>query len=310
MQPRRTLIGACLIAVLLTPAPGNTETQATLSYSQIVGFGDSLSDPGNRFFVTGEQSLPPFEAIPGPPYAIGGHHYSNGSTWLEQLALLINDPMSGNPGYKLNRRFSNYAFGGARARDTESQADLMEQVLFYLGENGGNADPNALYVIWVGANDAFDALRAYPGGADILPSAVGAVIESILTLHAAGAEHFLIPNLPNLAITPAAQGNAALLAYLLSGGFNTALDDTLSSIEPFYDFTIHRLDIWSLLNSVHAAPAAFGLENVLAPCLAFGVTESVVCATPETYLFWDAIHPTTVTHGILADFAYGLLTSP
>ena len=68
-------------------------------FSGIVVFGDSLSDPGNSFILSksvGESaylSVPPYTTYVDPlalysiaPYARGGHHYSNGATWVEQLA--------------------------------------------------------------------------------------------------------------------------------------------------------------------------------------------------------------------------------
>jgi hypothetical protein len=45
-----------------------------------VGFGDSLSDPGNFYVVTGQQSVAPYAPIPSAPYAIGGHHFTNAAT--------------------------------------------------------------------------------------------------------------------------------------------------------------------------------------------------------------------------------------
>src|SRR5437773_11819355 len=54
--------------------------------SRIVVFGDSLTDPGNAFVITHQVSVPPYQLIPDFPYARGGHHFSNGKTWVEQLA--------------------------------------------------------------------------------------------------------------------------------------------------------------------------------------------------------------------------------
>src|SRR5262249_22192134 len=48
------------------------------AYSQLIIFGDSLSDTGNAFLGTG-QTIPP-----SPPYFQG--HFSNGPVWVERLA--------------------------------------------------------------------------------------------------------------------------------------------------------------------------------------------------------------------------------
>ena len=59
-----------------------------------------------------------------------------------------------------------------------------------------------------------------------------------------------------------------------------------------------------------ANPAAFGFTNVTDSCLIGGpFIGGIPCATPEAHLFWDAIHPTTAAHAILADNAF-MITAP
>jgi len=58
-------------------------------FDETFTFGDSLSDAGNFFFETGDTVRAPFEPVPGAPYAIGGHHFSNGRTWIEQLTTWL-----------------------------------------------------------------------------------------------------------------------------------------------------------------------------------------------------------------------------
>src|SRR6266704_4453450 len=56
---------------------------------RFVVFGDSLSDPGNAFVLLRDVEVPPFDGlIPDAPYARGGMHFSNGATWVEQLAII------------------------------------------------------------------------------------------------------------------------------------------------------------------------------------------------------------------------------
>ena len=50
-----------------------------------------MSDSGNAFALVGGTSTPPDYdldpfLVPNAPYARGGHHFSNGPTWVEQLA--------------------------------------------------------------------------------------------------------------------------------------------------------------------------------------------------------------------------------
>jgi hypothetical protein len=53
-----------------------------------------LSDPGNAFALAGDASMPPDFMlspllVPSAPYAKGGHHFSNGATWIEQYARSV-----------------------------------------------------------------------------------------------------------------------------------------------------------------------------------------------------------------------------
>lgn len=79
---------AGLLAMAMAAPMGAT---AQTTFSRIVVFGDSLSDPGNAFVLRSALSTPPYDTldpllIPDSPYAKGGHHFSNGATWIEQFA--------------------------------------------------------------------------------------------------------------------------------------------------------------------------------------------------------------------------------
>ncbi len=106
---------------------------AERDFDGVVVFGDSLSDPGNVFVVTGMVSVPPFNAsnIPDAPYARGGMRFTNGPTWIEQLSRKLH--LRGGTGPALRSpAFTNYAFGGARARSTSGAPfDLTTQVSLY-----------------------------------------------------------------------------------------------------------------------------------------------------------------------------------
>ena len=65
-----------LIACLLTPVGVHADTD----FNSLVVFGDSLSDPGNKFALTGLSNVPPYDlldpfVVPNGPYARGGHHH-------------------------------------------------------------------------------------------------------------------------------------------------------------------------------------------------------------------------------------------
>lgn len=140
---------------------------------------------------------------------------------------------------------------------------------------------------------------------------------------AKGATRVAVMTLPDAAPTPGFSGlpaaNKALLTQL-SAEFNTTMLAGLSGT------AARIIDVRALNAAVQAAPASFGLTNVTAaacsPAKIAAITanritdgSSLFCnATPgaafngiatgasaSTYLFADAIHPTTAGHKILAD---------
>jgi phospholipase/lecithinase/hemolysin len=275
---------------------------------RIVVFGDSLSDPGNAFVITHRVSLPPYDLIPDAPYARGGLHFTNGPTWIEQLAHQLPGMQGVCPALRAPRLCGNYAVGGARARPG-TQFDLTTQVQTYLENHQPSGSDPSLYVVHIGGNDVRDAIEALavdPTGATsvgIVGDALDAIADNILALTASGARKFLVPNVPNLALAPAVrlQGpQAQAAAQAFSVVYNNALAGVLANLEANLPVTISRLDVFTLLNETVANPAAAGLSEVEATCITPGVIRHAECKHPDRYLFWDGIHPTRAGHAILA----------
>jgi len=121
-------------------------------YSAIVVFGTSLSDSGNAFALRGGANTPPDYLvnpllIPDAPFARGGHHFTNGGTWVEQLARSLGLAGSVRPAYASGSlKATNYAVGAARAYDDGKNINLSDQVQKFLEDYGGAAPSDALYV--------------------------------------------------------------------------------------------------------------------------------------------------------------------
>jgi hypothetical protein len=62
---------------------------------------------------------------------------------------------------------------------------------------------------------------------------------------------------------------------------------------------IDRLDAYRLLNDIVANPAGFGLTNATTACITPDVAP-FFCQAPDTFLFWDGIHPTRAAHALIA----------
>jgi len=310
-----SMTASCALAGVLAcalAAPVAASDQAP--FDRIVVFGTSLSDPGNAFALLGTNNTPPDYSvdpflIPDRPYAKGGHHFSNGATWVEQFARPLGLAGSVKPALRSpGSGATNYAVGGARAYDAGGPFDLPRQVERFLQDFGGAAPASALYVVEMGGNDLRDALVAgLTGGpsasAAVIEAALASIAHNITRLYMAGATDFLVWTAPDIGLTPAissigASGPAGMLTFL----FNANLDGVLAQLAGLPGIHFTRLDVYAKLHAVAGEPQLFGLRNVKTAC----ITPSAppfACRTPEVFLFWDGIHPTRAAHAILAQEA-------
>ena len=314
------LIRPALVAVLVAVVPLGAQVAADdlspLPIERLVVFGDSLSDPGNAFIATGEFEVRPFDPIPDAPYLIGRFHFTNGPTWIEYLAGDIRLRRGGKPALLRPGVYTNYAFGGARAR-LNGPVDLSGQIARFLADFDGDASPETLYVLWIGATDLRDAAEAAAvdlnAGLGIIAQAIGATAGSIQRLYDAGARSFLVLNLPNVGDTPAARAlgpEARDDARELSEGYNFGFDQTpIVGLEATLeglrnsldDIIIVSFDVFAGLEEVVANPELARLTNVTDSCITPGVFIGAICLQPHKYLFWDFIHPTTKGHEYLSE---------
>ncbi|MGH0029423.1 MAG: SGNH/GDSL hydrolase family protein [Myxococcota bacterium] len=291
----RSIAGA--LAVLLVAWPATAQ-----DFTDLFVFGDSLSDTGNGCTVL---------AIAG--YKPG--RCSNGDVWSEQLADLL-----GLEAKASLQGGTNFAFGGDETQDLDLQISAFAFSVFF------DADPDALYVIWLGGND----ILGIPGSPTATQDAVDNIIDGIRDLQDLGAEHFLVLNLPDIGraygdfTLPAGSGSMFTPAErdavtALSLDFNTRLATALAA-EPIT--TLYELDIEALVEEMFADPADFGFVPAAIDTVSddtdFGIPclVDVPCAldpqgpTADGFFLFDAIHPTTSAHAIIADRAYVLLPEP
>lgn len=306
-------------------------------FDRIVVFGTSLSDSGNAFVLLSDLSafdfiedcnmgtpanVPPYDTlddflIPDGSYARGGHHVTNGATWIEQLAQ--GKGLSGNVRCALRNpgtQASNYAVGGARASNYPCRFNLENQLDVYF-EDFPEASADTLVVLEIGSNDIRDALANFAENpalsSDIIVTALGNIGTAVNTLYAQGARKFLLMNAPPIGETPAVKkidiiypGTSAL-ANLLTENFNSGLEilqSSLNSLLPEID--VRTLDIYTLLYEIIEDPSSYGIVNTKDACVTPNVPP-FTCKKPDTYLFWDGIHPTKAVHATVAQKAAEVL---
>ena len=321
-RPLRTLLAAAL-ALAAVPAVADD------TFSDTIFFGDSLTDAGRYrgALVLGF----------GPDGAIIGRFTTNPDMiWAEYLA----DFYGGNAapvGYGVCTAAGcatvetglptgdNYATGGAR-NGVDGTSDLapglgvpvpsiLTQVETYLAATGGTADPDALYTVWGGSNDMFAIAGGAPA-AETMAGAVGAQVTAIGMLQAAGARYVLMPNVPDLGLTPSflASGQGPT-GTLLASTYNDALFDALAGA----GLRVIPVDVFSLIQEITADPGTYGFTNVTGTaCLPEFTASSLTCNpgnfaspdAPDTYAFADGVHPTGAAHEIIADLAVGMIEGP
>jgi phospholipase/lecithinase/hemolysin len=285
---RHALLVSSLPIALVVSTPAIAQ-----AYTRLYVFGDSLSDTGNVFRVTG--NLFP----PSPPYFEG--RFADGPIWVEYLAAQLGLPSD---------RTQNFAFGSATSGNTNTAPipglpGLQQEFLLFQAANPVT-DPDALYTVLAGNNDYLGAGQLDP----FVP--VTNVINFVRSLADSGARNILVSNLPDLGKIPAVNQNPGVSTGLtnLSTAHNTLLDRQIGLLrQERPDLTLISLDIASLLNDAIQTPGKFGLDNVTDACLPFSPGVELFptqppCTTPETYLFWDRFHVTTVAHEQVAFTAF------
>jgi thermolabile hemolysin len=253
-------------------------------FSRIIVFGDSVSDTGNFYRMSGD-TYPPSLPVPPAKWGYWQGRFSNGRVWVEYLAEDL-----GMAGLE-----DNYAVGGATT-GTDNFAyqgfgGVQDQIADYLSSHQG--DPDALYILFAGHNDVFIAL--FTGDSTDYTQAVGNTKKNIKTLWDAGARHILVLNVldvgkcPMLVSSPSSADSSRLVTTL-----NRDLAHALNELAAEGVPTI-ALDALTFFKTVIAHPTQFGFSDV--------TDQGMLANDPTGYLFWDGAHPTTQFHCEFAQFA-------
>ena len=194
-----------LLLLVMLLAPGVASAGPITS---LYVFGDSLSDSGNAFLLTGGFPPAPYaqRASNGPvaverlafdlgltltPAALGGTNYAVVGATTGPVQI----PASAPPAFVDN--IATITYGQAALAGTS----LLNQVAAFASA-GPVADPDgSLFFVWAGANDFFINPSLQTGA-----NAITSIAGSINALYTDGARQFLIPNLPDLSLTPGRPG--------------------------------------------------------------------------------------------------------
>lgn len=298
------------------------------NFSNTIFFGDSNSDSGRYLY------LPVVKANPNSKAAVGAFTTNPGPEWSVALGSHFGIAVtpSSAPGGG-----NNYAAGGARVvyeDPARNQWSTASQIAAYLVANGGRADPNALYVYWVGVNDlktGTDAGFGSPG--DIVNPRDTAAITTlgqqaaaqVASLAAGGARYIVVPN--TIAISSQEAGVASGFGFSATTAGSRLLYDSVvwsalgSGAIPFIPADINVIYNYVLLN-----PAKFGIVNTNINTPACGLNLASINCGPANYVVPNADHTyfyadgpanfntsghvTSAVQQIEADYIYSLIVAP
>ena len=311
-------------------------------YSNLVIFGDSLSDTGNVLALT--QVFTPATPFPVFPGAEG--RFSNGPVWVETLANGLGLGSAAGPAKQIfdgttvlplgAPAGNNYAYGGARTGLSGSAGATTGLLGQLINWNGGlfsgatgltrAADPNALYVVVAGGNDLRDGRSGNAADRSTAANkAAESVVNSLGLLAQAGARHFLIASMPDLGATPEAHDlNLVAESTDITVKFNTALGLFADGLDAAFlgatgiDLDIRELDLFGLGQRIiddarNNGGKTYGITNVDTPCInplvnpltqqKFYYVPGVTTTACDSAGSSDDLHPSAALHRLFGQQA-------
>ncbi len=273
----------------------------------VISFGDSLSDNGNLYAATGGTTPT------SPPYFQG--RFSNGPVFSEYL----NGAMQTAGAAKLGSipidptANQNYAFGGARTDSFIASPPGIPAQIGYWQDLDGNFAADDVVTLLGGANDIFQ--NPVPTPAGIVAAATQAaqnIGTASNTISALGAPTLVVMNLPDLGLTPGANGSPTtqFAGTLASDTFNAVLEQAVTASAAANPGTnTFLVDIERVQRAIVADPGRFGFTNVTDGCVADAACRIAPQSVQNQYLYWDDVHPTTAGHQLFASLVLDYLTA-
>ncbi len=295
------LVGAASVALA-----GNCVAQTAASpyvdtrFSGHFFFGDSLTDNGNLFVVTGGTQPP------SPPY---NQRFTNELVYAEYLVPGLQRATTAAASVRTNLDF---AFGGATAAPAANPPSFAGQLALF-NQRQLTIGANDLVSVFFGANDFFNnvaTIGATPSTAGnaitlLANTSVTNVVSGVNTLVAAGGRNFIVFFLPDIGFTPAfstspARPLASLYSATYNSGLRASLATALGTAPAGTNFTL--IDTTAFVNRLIARPGDFGLRNVTTPFLGPPFATGTGTGTVTDFLFFDSVHPTSTVQRLEALF--------
>lgn len=270
----------------------NGENGSAFMYDRIISFGDSLSDNQNFFNVT--EWLAPNTNT----WSLG--RFSNGKVWTEYLA---------DEGFHIP--LYNWAVGYSGTERTRYNlikgiGDQVDSFLESISTNSsGYRIDRSLFTIFTGANDIMTF--------NVPPSQiVSRQKAAIIKLLDQGAKNILVMNIPDVSKTPRyVSGSQAGELKAKVDQVNSGLVAMVDELKATYGGGLVRIvlfDTHAAFSGIINNPGDYRIKNTSASCVDYSkkgakidyVSRFPTCSNPDEYVFWDTVHPTSITHKLLA----------
>lgn len=282
---------ACLLLILIFYV-SKIHAQV-IPYDTVVCFGDSNSDTGNVYNLTGSQWPP------SPPYYQG--RFSNEKVWIERLGI---------------SKLINYAYGSATTDNNlvvgiTAMNMVVPGVRQQIAKYKNTTDltkvnfDRTIYAIWVGLNDYYYNMTLPPS------VVVASLMNGVNDLISLGVKHILIVNQPSLAAYPFVAGsNMSSYLNLMSMVHNANLSSAIQSLQSKAPNTVfYSFDIYTFIQNIFNNMTAYGINSTKNCWSQANGTVVQLCSTPDTYLFLDEYHFTARVHQMIANNVQKLLAT-
>src|SRR5579864_5128001 len=325
-----------------------TQSVEAQNFNQLIGFGDSTVDTG---WYTGASSGAHSTGIASVDASIAASLAAGGNAHPTGPGLGNAQILAGLFGLSVNSASqpggTNFAIGNAvdhlvppgfvpvTSTGNQNPNPLLPgtatQIGNYLTSVNGHANPNAIYLLASGGNDASAALatfgRSSPAAIAYLLGEAQTLSNSLASLQAAGARTIIMSN-----YYPGPSDNPARSVYGKTIISATWADLSAAGVR------FVPADTFSVFAAVERNPAAFGITHdplatgpanyACLPAIGSGLTSGygATCApttvpstthgylqsadATQTYLFIDGVHLTERGQQIEADYLYNLLVAP
>lgn len=267
----------------------------TCHFKNLTAFGDSSTDIGNAP-ARPESICPSGSGNSAPDTNPGCRIWIQGVA--KDLCIIIRPSSQGG---------TDYAFSAAA---TTTAAQVLAQAQSYV------ASPNApvcnnLFAVRPSIQDFISEIvlnQVTPTPA-FIESVADTTVETIRTLHDAGACYIVVPNMINLGNLPifVIDGPAEqTIGTQTSEQFNAALLEKTNAL----CFDVIQVDAFGLEKEVFAHPCCFGFSNLTVgcccPCPLSGTPAPDCCSS----YYWDLLDQSGRAHKLFSDYVGSVLTGP